>query len=217
MTHVLAAVTALGPGWLNPETLLHDLGTLAFWVVLLIIFAECGILIGFFMPGDSLLFITGLFIAQGFIGVNIWVAAILLSIAALIGNATGYWIGYKAGPALFRKPDSKLFRKEYVDKTNAFFAKYGARAIVMARFVPIVRTFITAVAGIGRMPFGRYMLFSAIGAVLWAGGVTILGYFLGNVEFIKSHIDLILILIILISVFPMVIEWARHRRAGKSA
>lgn len=214
---MLAAVTALGPGWLNPETLLHDLGNLAFWVVLLIIFAECGILIGFFMPGDSLLFITGLFIAQGYINVNIWLAAILLSIAALIGNATGYWIGYKAGPALFRKPDSKLFRKEYVDKTNQFFTKYGARAIVMARFVPIVRTFITAVAGIGRMPFGRFMLFSAIGAVLWAGGVTILGYFLGNVEFIKSHIDLILILIILISVFPMVIEWARHRRASKSA
>jgi len=217
VTHVLAAVTALGPGWLNPETLLHDLGTLAFWVVLAIIFAECGLLVGFFFPGDSLLFITGLFIAQDYISINIWLAALLLAIAALAGNATGYWIGHKAGPAMFRKPDSKLFRTEYVDKTNAFFEKYGARAIVMARFVPIVRTFITAIAGVGRMPFGRFFLFSAIGAVLWAGGVTILGYFLGNVEFIKSHIDLILILIILISIFPMVIEWVRHRRSSQQA
>jgi membrane-associated protein len=209
---MITAVTALGPSWLNPETLLTNLGDIAFWVVLGIIFAECGLLIGFFLPGDSLLFITGLFIAQNYISINIWLAAILLTISAILGNAVGYWIGKKAGPALFRKPDSKLFKREYVEKTAEFFEKYGARAIVMARFIPIVRTFITATAGMGRMDFRRFMLFSAVGGVLWAGGVTILGYFLGNIEFVKKNIELILILVIVISVIPVVIEWIKHRR-----
>jgi membrane-associated protein len=209
---MITAVTALGPSWLNPETLLTNLGDIAFWVVLGIIFAECGLLIGFFLPGDSLLFITGLFIAQNYISINIWLAAVLLTISAILGNAVGYWIGKKAGPALFRKPDSKLFKREYVEKTAEFFEKYGARAIVMARFIPIVRTFITATAGMGRMDFRRFMLFSAVGGVLWAGGVTILGYFLGNIEFVKKNIELILILVIVISVIPVVIEWIKHRR-----
>ena len=209
---MMTAVTALGPSWLSPETLLTNLGDIAFWVVLGIIFAECGLLIGFFLPGDSLLFITGLFIAQNYISMNIWLAALLLTISAIVGNAVGYWIGKKAGPALFRKPDSKLFKREYVEKTAEFFEKYGARAIVMARFVPIVRTFITATAGMGRMNFRRFMIFSAIGAVLWAGGVTILGYFLGNIEFVKKNIELILILVIVISLIPVVIEWIKHRR-----
>jgi len=210
--HMMTAVTALGPSWLSPETLLTNLGDIAFWVVLGIIFAECGLLIGFFLPGDSLLFITGLFIAQNYISMNIWLAALLLTISAIVGNAVGYWIGKKAGPALFRKPDSKLFKREYVEKTAEFFEKYGARAIVMARFVPIVRTFITATAGMGRMNFRRFMIFSAIGAVLWAGGVTIMGYFLGNIEFVKKNIELILILVIVISLIPVVIEWIKHRR-----
>jgi membrane-associated protein len=212
VTHVMTAVTALGPSWLNPETMLHNLGDIAFWVVLGIIFAECGLLIGFFLPGDSLLFITGLFIAQNYISMNIWLAAILLTISAILGNAVGYWIGKQAGPALFRKPDSKLFKREYVDKTAEFFEKYGARAIVMARFVPIVRTFITATAGMGRMNFRRFLVFSAIGAVLWAGGVTVLGYFLGNIEFVKKNIELILILVIVISLIPVMLEWVKHRR-----
>jgi membrane-associated protein len=192
--------------------MLTTFGDIAFWVVLGIIFAECGLLIGFFLPGDSLLFVTGLFIAQGFISMNIWLGAILLTIAAILGNAVGYWIGKKAGPALFRKPDSKLFKREYVEKTGYFFEKYGARAIVMARFVPIVRTFITAMAGMGGMNFRRFITFSAIGGVIWAGGITILGYFLGNIEFVKKNIELILILVILISVIPIVMEWIKHRR-----
>ena len=197
---------------MNPETILTNFGDIAFWVVLGIIFAECGLLIGFFLPGDSLLFVTGLFIAQGFISVNIWLGAILLTIAAIVGNAVGYWIGKKAGPALFRKPDSKLFKRVYVEKTGHFFEKYGARAIVMARFVPIVRTFITAMAGMGGMNFRRFITFSAIGGVIWAGGITILGYFLGNIEFVKKNIELILLLVIFISVIPIVMEWIKHRR-----
>ena len=207
-----AVISALGPEWLNPETMLTSLGDIAFWVVLAIIFAECGLLIGFFLPGDSLLFVTGLFIATGAIGINIWVATLLLVIAAVVGNITGYWIGYKAGPALFNRPNSRLFKQEYVDKTHHFFNKYGARAIIMARFVPIVRTFITAVAGIGRMDFRRFVLFSAIGGVLWAGLVTLAGYFLGTIPFVRNNIELILILVVFVSVVPIVFEWIRHRR-----
>lgn len=206
------AVPALLPDWLDPETMLTNLGDIAFWVVLGVIFAECGLLIGFFLPGDSLLFITGLFIASGAISINIYLAVSLLFLAALAGNLTGYWIGYKAGPPLFSRPDSRIFKQVYVDKTNVFFARYGGRAIIMARFVPVVRTFITAVAGVGRMHFGRFALFSAIGALIWAVGVTLAGYFLGNIPFVKSNIELILILVVFVSVVPIVFEIVKHRR-----
>ena len=207
-----AAVTALGPEWLDPQTLLTSLGDIAFWVVLGIIFAECGLLIGFFLPGDSLLFITGLFIASGFISINIWLACLLLLTAAIVGNAVGYAIGYKVGPALFRREDSRLFKRQYVERTHAFFDKYGGRAIILARFVPIVRTFITAIAGVGRMDFRRFMIFSAIGGVIWAVGVTLAGYFLGTIPFVKDNIEAILLLVVLVSVIPIVIEFIKHRR-----
>ena len=214
MLSSLAAVPALGP---DMQQLLTDLGPIAFWVVVAIIFAECGLLIGFFLPGDSLLFITGLLIAQGIIGMNIWLGSLILVIAAIVGNVVGYWIGHKAGPALFRRPDSKLFRQEYVDKTHEFFERYGARAIVLARFVPVVRTFITAVAGVGRMDFRRFFVFTAIGSILWAGLVTIAGYFLGNIPFVKNNIELILILVVVVSVVPIVVEYVKHRRQKRAA
>lgn len=210
-------VQTLGP---DPEALLKSFGAVAFWVALAVIFAECGLLIGFFLPGDSLLFVVGMLIAQGFIAINIGLAILLLILAAIIGNIVGYWIGLKAGPALFNRPDSKLFKKEYVDKTHAFFEKYGGRAIIMARFVPIVRTFITAIAGVGKMDFRKYLIFSFIGAVLWAGLVTLAGYFLGNVEFVKKNIEIILILVIFISILPIILEYVKHRReraAGSSS
>jgi membrane-associated protein len=212
-----AVVRSLGPDWLNPETMLTNLGDIAFWVVLGIIFAECGLLIGFFLPGDSLLFVLGLFIAAGSISINIWLACGLLFIAAVAGNVTGYWIGYHAGPPLFNRPDSKLFKKEYVDHTNRFFARYGARAIIMARFVPVVRTFITATAGVGRMDFRKFFFFSAIGGFIWAVGVTLAGYFLGNIEFVKNNLELILILVVFVSVVPIVFEYVKHRRQRKAA
>jgi membrane-associated protein len=212
-----AVVRSLGPDWLNPETMLTNLGDIAFWVVLGIIFAECGLLIGFFLPGDSLLFVLGLFIAAGSISINIWLACGLLFIAAVAGNVTGYWIGYHAGPPLFNRPDSKLFKKEYVDHTNRFFARYGARAIIMARFVPVVRTFITATAGVGRMDFKKFFFFSAIGGFIWAVGVTLAGYFLGNIEFVKNNLELILILVVFVSVVPIVFEYVKHRRQRKAA
>jgi len=203
--------------FLDPENILTWLGPMALIGVILIIFAECGLLIGFFLPGDSLLFITGLFIAQGYIDTPIWLAALLLALAAVIGNATGYWIGYKAGPRLFSRPDSRFFKKEYVDKTHQFFERYGPRAVVLARFVPIVRTFITAMAGVGRMDFRVYMTYSAIGGLLWGAGVTYLGYLLGNVPFVKDHIELILIGVVAVSVLPIVYEYIRHKREAAAA
>jgi membrane-associated protein len=214
---ISAAVTVqtLGPSWMNPESMLNSLGDIAFWVALGVIFAECGILLGFFLPGDSLLFVVGLFIAQGSIDMNLWIASLLLTFSAIAGNLTGYWIGRTAGPALFNRPDSRFFRKEYVDKTHQFFEKHGGKAIILARFVPIVRTFITAVAGIGRMDFRKYVIFSSIGAVLWAGLITVAGYYLGNIEFIKKNLEIALIVVVLISVIPIIVEFIRHRRQLK--
>jgi membrane-associated protein len=214
MHELTTAVHALGP---DIQGTLEGWGNVGFWVVVAIIFAECGLLIGFFLPGDSLLFITGLLIASGTMSMNIVAACMILFLAALIGNVTGYWIGYKAGPSLFSKPDSRIFKQEYVDHTTRFFEKYGARAIVMARFVPIVRTFITATAGVGRMDFGRYIAFSALGGFLWAVGVTLAGYYLGNIEFVKKNIELILIAVIVVSVLPMVYEYVKHRRERRAA
>lgn len=213
---VLAAVSALGPEWLDPENLLTTFGDIAFWVVLGIIFAECGLLIGFFLPGDSLLFITGLFIASGIITINIWVACLLLFIAAVAGNAAGYGIGYQVGPALFKREDSRFFKRAYVDKTREFFDRYGGRAIILARFTPIVRTFITAIAGVARMDFKRFMFYTAIGGLLWAVGVTLLGYFLGTIPFVKSNIEVILLLVVVISVLPIVYEFIKHRRERRA-
>ena len=211
-----ASVPALGPDWLDPQNL-DRFGTAAFWIAMAIIFAECGLLIGFFLPGESLLFMVGLFVASGVIGIPIGVACLLLTLAAVTGNLTGYWIGYRAGPPLFNRPDSRLFRREYVEKTHAFFDKYGARAIVLARFVPIVRTFITAMAGVGRMELRTYALFSTIGGVLWATGVTLMGYFLGTIPLVKDHIELILIGIVGLSIIPIMIEAVRHRREARTA
>ena len=208
---------ALGPGWLDPQTLLEQFGTWALVGAAAVIFAECGLLLGFFLPGDSLLFTVGLFIGTGAIGAPLWLACVLLTAMAFIGNVVGYEIGRAAGPRIFRRPDSRLFKQEYVDKTVAFFERYGTRAIVLARFVPIVRTFITVTAGVGRMPRKRYLTASGIGAVLWATGVTVLGYFLGSIAFVREHIEMILLLIVLVSVLPVVVEVLRERHRRRRA
>ena len=218
MLHAITTTTvALGPKWIDPNFLLSSLGSYLLLVIAVIIFAECGLLIGFFLPGDSLLFPLGLYIAKGSVHTPLWLACLIMSACAVVGNILGYWIGRVAGPKLFNKPDSRLFKREYVDKTHAFFERYGGRAIFLARFVPIIRTFITAVAGVGKMDVRRYTTISALGGVIWASGVLVLGYFLGQVNFIANHLDLVLVAIVLISVVPMVFEWARNRRANKLA
>jgi membrane-associated protein len=208
---VLSATLALGPDWLNPETLLDGLGAWALWGAAAIVFAECGLLLGFFLPGDSLLFTVGLFVGTGGIDQPLWLVCCVLVVAAFVGNAVGYEIGRTAGPSIFRREDSRIFRKEYVDKTVAFFDAYGARAIVLARFVPIVRTFITVTAGVGRMDRRRYYTYSGVGAVLWAAGVTVLGYFLGSIEVIAQNLEVIALLIVAVSVLPIVVEVLRER------
>jgi membrane-associated protein len=197
---------ALGPDWLDPQSLISTFGLLG---ILVIVFAECGLLIGFFLPGDSLLFTAGLLVAEGFLTQPLWLVCLLISVAAVAGNQVGYAIGRRAGPAVFRRPDSRLFRQEYVDKTAAFFEAYGGRAIVLARFVPIVRTFITVMAGAGRMDYRKYMTYTVIGGVLWGTGVTVLGYFLGQVPFIRNNIEAMLLAIVAVSVLPMAVELLR--------
>ena len=213
VAHAMGHVSSLGP---DMYAILSPYGTAAFWIVVAIIFAECGILIGFFLPGDSLLFITGMLLASGIIAMNIWVALAILVVAAIAGNISGYWVGHKAGPALFRRPDSRLFKQEYVDKTHAFFERYGARAIILARFVPIVRTFITAVAGIGRMDYRKYLGFSIIGAFFWIVLMTLAGYFLGSFTFVKNNIEFMAVLIVALSLIPILNEYLKHRRAQRA-
>jgi membrane-associated protein len=207
---------ALGPEWLQPDAILQWLGPWALVGLALIVFAECGLLIGFFLPGDSLLFTAGLFVADGAIRSPLWLVCALLVLAAVLGNACGYWIGRSAGPAVFERPRSRMFRPEHVIKTQEFFDRYGNRAIVLGRFVPIVRTFITVMAGVGRMEPRRYLTYSVFGGVAWAAGVTVLGYWLGQFAFVKANIEFMIIAIVIASILPMVVEIVRARRRGQA-
>ena len=218
MAVVLADATtfvALGPQWLDPSYIISSLGPWALLGVALIIFAECGLLIGFFLPGDSLLFITGLAATTGLVETPLWLVCVVLVVAAFAGNVCGYYLGRAAGPTIFDKPDSRLFKRENVERTQKFFDKYGNRAIVLGRFVPIVRTFITVMAGVGRMDARRFFLFSGIGAVLWAVGVTLLGAVLGQFDIVKNNIEAMLILVVLLSLIPIGIEVLQARRERK--
>jgi membrane-associated protein len=205
----------LGIQWLDPQYLLDQFGDYALWGAAAVIFAECGLLIGFFLPGDSLLFTVGLLVSKGDVPQPLWVCCVVLFVAAMLGNASGYAIGAKAGPSIFQREDSKIFKKKYVDQTHEFFDKYGNRAIVLARFVPIVRTFITVMAGVGDMGFRRFMIYSAVGGALWASGVTVLGYFLGQIAFVRNNIEAMLLAIVLVSVVPIGIEFLRARAANR--
>lgn len=199
---------------LNPQGLLEGFGSWALLGACAILFVECGILLGLILPGDSLLFIVGLLLASGFIKTPLVVAIVAMSVSAIAGNLLGYWIGAKAGPTLFRRPDSKIFKQEYVDKTHEFFDKYGSRSIILARFVPIVRSLITGLAGVGRMEYKTYAIYSAVGGILWVTSMTLAGYYLGNITFIKEHIDLVAVGIVLLSVLPIAFELLRRNRAA---
>lgn len=180
-----------------------------------IVFAESGLLIGFFLPGDSLLFIAGFLssTAGGEVLPPLPVVAIATFIAAVAGDQVGYLFGRRVGPTLFDRDESRLFNPRNVQKAQDFFDRHGAKTIVMARFVPIVRTFAPIVAGVGRMNYRTFVTFNIIGGLLWGVGVTALGYFLGEISWIESNIEIALIAIVLISVLPMLIEIRRHRSA----
>lgn len=208
------------PDWLNPQVFLAD-PALAPWVVLLvcgIIFAETGLLVGFFLPGDSMLFTAGLLVATGTIKVNIWGFVALIIAAAIIGNQVGYLIGSKAGPAIFNKPNSRLFKRENVDSAHAFFEKHGGKALILARFVPIIRTFVPVIVGVAQMDKRKFFFYNVVGAVLWGGGVTLLGYLLGDTfPWVRENLDIIFIVIVLVSVIPIFVEVGRGFVAKRQA
>jgi membrane-associated protein len=200
---------------MDPQYLLDQFGSLFFWVSVAIIFIECGLLFPI-LPGDSLLFAAGLFIANGSIHINIVVACVILSAAAFAGNVVGYEIGRAVGPPLYQR-DGRILKQKYFDQTTVFFDKYGNKALVLGRFVPIVRTFITVVAGVGRMDRRRFFTWSAVGAVLWATGITLLGYFLGQAfPVLQDKLELAIIAIVAVSVVPVGVEYVRHRRQAKA-
>lgn len=205
---------ALGPSWLSPD---HLINTYGLWGVLLIVFAESGLLIGFFLPGDSLLFTTGLLVAGGTLDRPLALVAVLIAVSAVVGQQVGYLFGRKVGPALFRRPESRLFKRENIEKAHAFFEHHGPKAIVMACFVPVVRTFTPIVAGVSRMNYRTFATFNVIGGTLWGAGVTLLGYWLGQIDFVANNIEAILVLVVLISVVPLGIEYLRSRRKGEGA
>jgi membrane-associated protein len=205
----------LGPDWMDPQWLLQRFGQEFFWVSAAIVFIECGLLFPI-LPGDSLLFAVGLFIAEGSIDVNIALACLLLTVVAFAGNVVGYEIGRAVGAPLYAR-EGRFLKKKYFDETHEFFEKYGAKALVLGRFVPIVRTFITVVAGVGRMDRRHFFVWSGVGSVLWATGITLLGYFLGNAfPFLKDHLEAAILVIVLFSVIPMAVEVFRARR-GRTA
>jgi membrane-associated protein len=184
-----------------------------------IVFAESGLLIGFFLPGDSLLFIAGFLSssAGGEILPPLPLVALVTVICAIAGDQVGYWFGKRVGPALFDRPKSRIFNPDYVTKAHNFLEKYGAKTIVMARFIPIVRTFAPIVAGVGSMRYRTFVTYNIIGGIIWGGGVTTIGYFLGEVELVKNNIEIASLFIVGLSVLPIVLEFVRHRRFKKRA
>ena len=209
---------ALGPVALGPETLDPDrlLTTFGLMGLLAIVFLESGLLVGFFLPGDSLLFTAGLLSATGALEVPIWVLVLVVPLAAIAGDQVGYAIGRRAGPAVFRRPDSRVFRREYVDKAYGYFERHGARTIVIARFVPVVRTFAPVVAGVARMRYRTFVAFNVLGGILWGAGVLVLGYLLGGVDVVRDHVEAIILGIVALSVLPIGVEILRSRRARRT-
>ena len=183
-------------------------------ILFLIVFCETGLVVTPFLPGDSLLFAAGAVAALG--GMNVHIAAALLLAAAVIGDATNFAIGKYFGEKLFAKPDSRVFKREYLDKTHAFYEKYGGKTIILARFVPIVRTFAPFVAGMGDMHYGRFIRYNIIGALMWVGLLTYAGYFFGELPVVKNNFGLVVIGIIVVSVLPMAVEIAKAKWGKKA-
>jgi membrane-associated protein len=205
---------ALSTNWMDPQWLLTHFGSQFFWVSVFIIFIECGLFFPI-LPGDSLLFAIGLFIATGDLSMNLFVALVVLSIAAFAGNVVGYEIGRAIGTPLYHR-NGRFLKEKYFEQSHAFFEKHGAKALVIGRFVPVVRTFITVVAGVSRMDRRHFFVWSGVGAVLWVWTITLLGYFLGDrFPVVKDHLEVAILAIVAVSLVPMVVEVIRHRAKAK--
>mgnify|MGYP000283040244 CR=1 FL=1 len=195
--------------FIDPHALITNFGYIGLF---LIVFAESGLFFGFFLPGDSLLIVAGVLAAAGLL--NIWLLVPLVFIAAILGDQVGYWMGNRFGRRLFKRSDSLLFKQEYIEKSEAFFAKHGNKTIILARFVPIVRTFAPILAGVGRMHYSTFFTFNVVGAVLWAIGVTVAGYLLG--ETIEPYIEYVVVGIIVLSVIPVILHLFGGRKKQSS-
>jgi len=189
--------------------LITQYGTWTHLILFLIVFCETGLVVTPFLPGDSLLFAAGTFAALG--ALDLWIVVLLLILAAIAGDTVNYWIGAYIGPRAFRG-DIRFLRKEYLDRTHAFYEKHGGKTIIMARFVPIIRTFAPFVAGVGAMSYPRFIIYNVVGAMLWVGLFVLGGYFFGNISVVRENFTLVILAIIAISVLPIVIEALRARR-----
>ncbi|MEY4499828.1 MAG: hypothetical protein RL319_816 [Actinomycetota bacterium] len=201
---------------IDPFALANQFGTLAVVIVACIIFAETGLLAGFFLPGDSILFPMGLLIATGVIDFPLWLACLIFSSAAWLGDQTGYWVGRKLGPAVFNKPESKFFSQKNVSRTNSFFERYGAKAVIFAHFVPILRTFVPVAAGVGEMKYRSFLKYNLFGVLVWASGVPMIGAALGQVPLFREHVEIVTAVFFVISWIPIVTEVLKARRERRN-
>ncbi len=196
------------------DSLLTSLGPLAVLIVMGVVFAETGLLAGFFLPGDSLLFTTGLLVAHGTIGMPIWVVVIAVSLAAFVGDQVGYLIGRRLGPRVLSRPQSRVLTPRHLERASSFFDRHGPRAVILARFIPVARTFTPPAAGAGQMPYRRFVVYNAIGAIAWCATMLGAGYLFGGVAFVNGHIELITIGVVLLSLIPAGIAMLRPHLAG---
>jgi len=180
-----------------------------------IVFAETGLMVGFFLPGDSLLVTAGVFAAKGNLSI-VWLNVLLIA-AAIIGDTVGYWIGRKAGPALFNRPKSRFFNPAHLRRAHDFYEKHGGKTIIIARFMPIVRTFAPVVAGMGRMEYRRFLSFNVFGGALWVLSMTLIGYYLGQFDWVRKNIEIVIVIVVFVSILPGLIAFARERLKKKRA
>lgn len=192
--------------------LLYSLGVVAPLLVMAVVFAESGLLLGFFLPGDSLLFLAGALVASHVVPVPVWVLGVGVLVAAVAGDQLGYVIGRRVGPRLFNRPDSHLFSHANVERAERFFARHGSKAVVLARFVPVIRTFVPASAGVGRMDRRTFTAFNVLGAALWTVGVLATGYLFGGVPFVAHHVELVTLALAATPVVPAAVAWRASRR-----
>ena len=182
-------------------------------VLIIIVFAETGLLVGFFLPGDSLLITAGLIAAQGYL--DIYILNVSLIIAAIVGDQVGYLFGRKTGPRIFKREKSRFFAKDHLVKANQFYERYGGKAIIYARFVPFARTFAPIVAGVGMMNYRKFVTFNILGGLLWVLSMTLAGYFFGNIPFVKKNFEYVIIGVILLSLLPVVLGYLKHKKESK--
>lgn len=197
--------------------LMYALGPAALLLVMGVVFAETGLLVGFFLPGDSLLFIAGALVAAGVLDLPIWLVAVGVFVAAAAGDQVGFLLGRRFGPRIFSRAESRFFSPVHVSRAASFYDRFGPKAVILGRFIPVIRTFVPVTAGIGNMAYRRFVTYNLIGAVMWAGGIVTAGYFLGGIPVVAAHVELITVGVVTVSMIPAIVAVLRRRRAQKLA